>query len=258
MGDYEYYEEPQPVPTFSDGSSGGGRGANSRAAASRASASKSAVSAASRASAMMAASIQQLPKNAIITSNGIRNLQPSMPAVNMAAIKAAQKRSENVMRTAKPPEPLLVQLPPRDVVANIPESTTILHPVQPENIVTVVSKAEYFSSTLYKDAVTTALSRKQELLDGRVSSEPPVVKKYRATKCRKYSSSETELPVNKEALQKLSVNLVSLLNSPNKTAILDEFNQYQTSLRISIEQPCHKNAVEQALAIKALYLTSDA
>jgi len=40
--------------------------------------------------------------------------------------------------------------------------------------------------------------------------------------------------------------------------LLDEFNKYQIGLRISIEQPCHKNAVQEALATKALYLTSDA
>jgi hypothetical protein len=93
MGDYDYYEEPQPVPTFSDGSTSGGRGANSRALAGRASASKSAVSAASRASAIMTASIQQLPKNSIITSTGVRAIKPSGPSVNIMAVKAAQKRS---------------------------------------------------------------------------------------------------------------------------------------------------------------------
>jgi hypothetical protein len=261
MSEYDYYEEPQPVPTFSDGSSGAGRGANSRAAASRAIASKSAVSAASRASAMMAASIQQLPKNAIITSNGIRNIQQqTRPNVNIAAVKAAQRRSEDMLRTVKPPEPIVVQLPapPRDVVAKIPETTTILHTVKPDIIVNTVSNSQHFTLTAYKDTVNAALFKKQELLEGiEIGLETPV-KKYGPVKYKCHSTIENNDVINQVALEKLSANLLRLLNSPNKSSILNEFNQYQISLRTFIEEPLHKNAVEEALTRKARYLTSDA
>ena len=254
MGDYDYYEEPQPVPTFSDGSTSGGRGANSRAAASRASASKSAVSAASRASAIMAASIQQLPKNSIITSNGIRNLQqPHGPAINMAAVKAAQKRSEDILRTVKPPEPIIIKQPV-NVVANIPVSTTILKPLNTDTINRNVAKSEVYTSDIYKEAVDLAYIRKQDLL---LSLEtPPLIqqRKYGPVKYTTYEASEDPV-INKAVLEKLMYNISRL--QVNKD-FLDEFNKYQSELRISIEEPIHKNAFQQALTNKSVYLTSDA
>jgi hypothetical protein len=257
MGDYDYYEEPQPVPTFSDGSSGGGRGANSRAAASRASASKTAVSAASRASAIMTASIQQLPKNSIITSNGIRSIQkPSGPGLNMAAIKAAQKRSEDVMRTVKPPEPIIIKQPV-NVVANIPTSTTILKPLNTDAINRSVAKSEIYVSDVYKAAVDLARIRKEELL---LSLEPsPLIeqKKYGQVKYTIYETSD-DIAINNAALEKLTYNVSRLQANRDKTLLLGEFNKCQSDMRISIEEPIHKNAFQKALTNKASYLTSDA
>ena len=255
MGDYDYYEEPQPVPTFSDGSTSGGRGANSRAAASRASASKSAVSAASRASAIMAASIQQLSKNSIITSNGVRSAQQSSgPGVNMAAIKAAQRRSEEIMRTVKPPEPIIIKQP-INVVANIPASTTILKPLNTDAINRTVSKSESYISDVYKEAVDQARLRKQELVSS-LQPSPSIEQKYGPVKYIRYDETD-DIP-NNAALEKLAYNISRLQANKDKTLLLDEFNKCQADLRISIEQPIHKNAFQKALTNKALYLTSDA
>ena len=255
MSDYDYYEEPQPVPTFSDGSTSGGRGANSRAAASRASASKSAVSAASRASAIMAASIQQLPKNSIITSNGIRSVQQSSgPGVNMAAIKAAQRRSEEIMRTVKPPEPIVLIKQPVNVVANIPTSTTILKPLTTDAINRTVSKSDTYVSDIYKAAVDLARTRKEELLSSVEHSPLIQQKKYGQVNYTTYQASD-DIPINNAVLEKLAYNVSRL--QANKD-FLDEFNKSQSYLRISIEEPIHKIAFQKALTNKASYLTSDA
>lgn len=256
MGDYDYYEEPQPVPTFSDGSTSGGRGANFRAAASRASASKSAVSAASRASAMIAASIQQLPKNSIITSNGIRNIQSSGPAVNMAAVRAAQKRSEDILKTVKPPEPLIIRQP-IEFVAKIPSSTVILETANPATTLNKVSSSSKFTSDIYDAAVKVARTRKEELL---TSVEPTIQTKkiYAPIKYIRHTGLIEEQSINKGALDELASNLSTLLRSNDKVSILEEFNKYQTKLRISIEEPYYKNAIQQFRLNKQTYLTSDA
>jgi len=257
MGDYEYYEEPAPVPTFSDGSTSGGRGANSRAAASRAVASKSAVSAASRASAMMAASIQQLPKNSIITSNGIRSLQPVKPAVNKNVLQAAQKRAENIMKNVKPPEPMMIKLTPIEVVAKIPASTTILESAKTDVVAKNITKFQTVSSDEHMEIVKTARQKKEELL---VSFQAPVktsMPRYRPVKMIRHKTI-TDTPVNQDALQQLSDGLLLALRSSDKTAILDEFTKYQGSLRISIEQPSHKEAVQKSRDNKTVYFTSDA
>ena len=258
MGDYEYYEEPQPVPTFSDGSSSGGRAAKSKAAASRAVASKSALSAASRASAMMAASIQQLPKNSIITANGIRSTQINRPSINVAAVQAAQKRADIVMKTAKPPEQLLIKLPAPDVIHKMPESTTIIQgesdkKIQEDNIHSKTAILE-----LYSLHVEEVRKKKQELLLSftPVTLEPK--KSYYCTRDIRHKTLTEDRPVHQEALTVLSRRLSSLIGLSDKTAMLDEIDAYQTTLRISIEEPLHKAAIQNAHTNKQAYLTSDA
>lgn len=267
MSDEYYDEPPPPVPTFSDGASGGGRGANSRAAASRASASKSAVSAASRASAMMAATIQQLPKNSIITSTGIRTIQSNKPPVNAAAIQLAQKRASIIIQNAKPPEPIVIKPPTPDITpvipvipitTFIPKITTIIQVETPKKIQLPVIQPKPFVLQEYQSHVDAVQKKKEELLLSFTPRNKVQKITYPSIKNIKHKTVTEDRPINKDALEQLSKNLLSVINQSDKTGILDEFNNYETSLRISIEEPLHRTAIQNALTNKALYLTSDA
>jgi len=173
----------------------------------------------------------------------------------MTAIRAAQKRSEVVMRTVKPPEPMIIRLP-TDVIAKIPESTVILHTAKLELSLNNVLNSCKYTSEVYEQAVKSARLRKEELL---TSLEPTIISRKLATPVKyiRHNTVIEEPSINQGILNELSSNLPNLLRSNDKLAILEEFNKYQTSLRISIEEPYHKNAIEQCRLNRQSYLTSD-
>lgn len=281
MDDYAYDDAPPPMPTFSEGSHGP-RGANSKASASRASASKSAVSAASRASAIMAASIEKLPKGAIVTSNGIISKKPSAPPVNKSIIEAAQRRANEVLKkstqaiTQQQNAAATNSVPTHYPNSNIPiipnfQQVIPTFPQQPAKM-NMYSKAEGFEldkpkpvkvntivSEQHKNIVTATLNKKKELLKTADIITIRPVKKYKNVDSKLINIVLPELPDNTELILKLRNNLsMHITNSSDNQAILDEYNNYLRDLRISTEHLTHKEAIKIALANKDVYLTSDA
>jgi len=257
--DYDDYEIPQPTPTFSGGSSGGTRGSNSRATASRMVASKSAIAAASRASAItMASNIHNVLYNRQPT-----NIISPKSSVNDASVKIAQKRSDIIRETFTPTNyqplpPILPPPPPSIPTGKIPESTTVLNASTEQAIHTIIKNIGDYASDEYKSAIHTAHSKKQELLASFKSIQPVVSKQYGPVKYITYNTTSDEVPVNHVALDTLAANLVNILKSSDKISILNEFARYQANLHTSMEIPLHKKAIEDALANKAVYFTSDA
>jgi len=257
MDEYDY-DEPQQIPTFSDGSRTGNRSANSRASASRISASKSAIATASRASAILSASIKQIPKNITITSNGIHpNIH--MPKVNESSINAAKKRSEHVLKTVKLPEKIFIINPEYKNLGNPLEKNTILKTsVNIEDNINPIKEIPSVISEIDSNIVTIARSRKEELLS-LISIQPNICisnKKY-TTIYITYDTLNNEIPVDQGALEELLTNISRLINTSNKLNILDEFNRYQKRSRFSIEHELHKSSIQKARMNKIRYLTSD-
>ncbi|NDB84084.1 MAG: hypothetical protein EB127_15410, partial [Alphaproteobacteria bacterium] len=252
------------------------RSANSRASASRISASKSAIATASRASAILSASIQQIPKNITIASNGIHpNIH--MPKVNVSSINAAKKRSEHVLKTVKLPEKIFIINPEYKNVDNPLEKNTILKPnikeannvketsnvkevtsVNIEDNINPIKEIPSVISEIHSNIVNTARSRKEELLS-LISIQPNISisnKKY-TTIYITYDTLNNEIPVDQDALEELVTNISRLINTSNKLNILDEFNRYQKRSRFSIEHELHKSSIQKARMNKIRYLTSD-
>jgi hypothetical protein len=248
----DYYEEPQPVPTFSDGSCST-RGGNTMANTSRASASKSAISAASRASATMAASLRQIPKGSIMTSNGIRKINQDAPLVNKNAILAAKRRTDIMASTIKPTVAPIVKLAPRvykiNVIDDIPKTTIILNQddTKPLNL--------NYTSEILKTNKIIALQKKQELLTEVPDYKKPVKPQYKTIQSIHHNTPIQDIPIRKEDLQ----TFFSRLNSSTTySSVLDEFTRYQLRVRINLEQELHSQAVQSALMNKKKYLNSDA
>lgn len=297
MDDYDD-EPPPPVPTFSEGSTTGRRGANSRAAASRASALKSAISIASKASAIISSSSQHASSSSIKLSNNPSNTNRERSTLSKVPYKPPLQPRPILIPTPeiKPPtfEPkintLLKTIPiqqPRYVpgINKLPQQQSsilasinkYIHeplsyntvqppldiPVKPQVFGAMASILNYRNQppvnlpNNYGATIQKARSRKQDML---ALIELPVklpVKKYKSVNFIKHFTSIEDIPVNQSLLEQLSSSLLRVVNSANKSDILNEFDNYQINLRISNEEPIHKKAFEEALINKRVYLTSD-
>lgn len=236
------YDQPEFNPTFSDGLFNGKRGDKLKAITSRAHASRSATSIASRASDLLRESLQKLPKNTIITSEGIRQVKEKKQHINIV-----QKRNYNI----KVPEPNYTQS--SDWVIK----RTILDPVRVTPVVNIPKIIDKAILDEFKNSVDTARSRKQELLaDIKVSvSYNPL--RYTTKNYIDHVVLLEEPSLNHDALDKLVYNLSNLINSPDKTVILDEFNNYNLTIRKAVGQSIHKKVYEEAMINKRAYFTSD-
>jgi hypothetical protein len=264
MDDYDDYDEPVPRPTFSEGSHGR-RGDNIKANASRIHASKSAISAASRASAISAASIQQLSKNTVITSSGIRQQASSSYTVNKSQIQAAQMRANKVIQSVQAVQVQSVQTKtpiinhtPQPInsveTAQVIKHRPVIEPRVEVSQVYIEPVNKY--SELYDTIVKEARSKKEELLA--FYTEPyRSIYLHRSVQYRKLTLDIEEYPIDKNALDKLCINIKKHLETSNSIQVLDEFKRYEDSLRISQETLLHKSAIEKALQIKNMYFASD-
>jgi hypothetical protein len=257
MGD-EYYDEPQAVPSFSDGSYSN-KGAKSSALASRVSASKNANAVASRASAIMMASMQQL-KN---TKYPIVNSHQSAPSVNNAnkqAINIAEKRAQHMLQGIRINQvnnnihnthtiPVLLPQEAHDLIT--PPWQLDTEKVKVEEIVSI------YNSDIHRDIVSNTFIKKKLLLETYEPISPKVFKKTRNVTLVKCSSPPIG-DIDPSLISTLSTNLLNILNTgSDKNEILNEFNRYSSSARISHEEPIHKYSVEKARIIKNTYFTSD-
>jgi hypothetical protein len=249
----DYYEEPQPIPTFSDGSSST-RGGNSRANASRASASKSANSAASRASANMVATLRQIPKGSIMTSTGIRNMNQAAPVVNKSAILAAKRRTDIMVSTIKPPVTPIVKLSPTvykiHIVDDIPKSTVILKQDNTKEPVNLKHTSE-----ILKTSQLNAHQKKQELLIDLPVYKQSVKPQYNSIQSIQHTTPVRDIPLDKQQLQALCSKLSQV---STQSSVFDEFTNYHIRVRMNVEQELHRQAVHFALMNKKKYLNSDA
>jgi hypothetical protein len=253
--DYDDYDERPPVPTFSDGSYSN-KGAKSSANASRLSASKNAHAVASRASAMMAASMQQLKYSTQPILNSHQAVAPRN-TINRIAIQAAEKRAQHMIQQIRSPEitPIPISAPPNIVkdpeLDNYVPIYTAPEPVQIKEI------KLFHTSDIYSNIVTAAISRKKLLLENYEHIYPKVFKNTKRVVLVQ-SSSPPPGEVDPSLISTLSTNLLNILNvASDNNEILDEFNRYTSRVRISLEEPIHKSAVEKARIIKNTYFTSD-
>jgi len=295
MDDYDD-DPPPPVPTFSEGSTTGRRGANSKAAASRASALKSAISIASKASAIISSSSQQSSRSSIklsSTNAQVSNINKEKSTVPKIPFKPPLPRPILIPTPEVKPhsiEPIIPVKPiPRPQPRYVPEikplnqqASSILtsinkyihEPLLPQSHVVIPDKPQVSTAMTsilnyrnqppvnlpnnYAATIQKARSSKKEML---ALVELPVnlpPKKYNSVNFIKHSTLVEDIPFTKSLLDQLASNLKSLVNSTNKLDILDEFDNYQINLRISTEEPIHKRAFEEALRNKRVYLTSDA
>jgi hypothetical protein len=262
------YDDEQPsVPTFSEGSIAGRRGANSRAAASRAFASKSAISIASKASAIIAASIQNTPATIIKQSNHIHNNQHRTAALNThnfnPFVQAAIPNSIDIKfpKITNPiplGQPQLPENPKSDIMSSI--NNFIEETTTDTSIKTEVHRNTLMEETLrleeiYRRAIQSAHHRKLELL---AMIQPLSLQEPEGSNPVKYNALTENISINQDPLGELIDNLRTSITLITKEDVLDHIEKYQISLRISIEEPIHKKAFEEALINKTAYLTSDA
>jgi hypothetical protein len=275
MDDYDYDDEKPSVPTFSEGSIAGRRGAISRATASRASASKSAISIASKASAIIAASIQTTQTISINPSSHIHNNQHRTIALNTPLKNIPQFNPpvapQNDFKFHKITNPIPLsqpRIPPQLPENPKPNLMLSINNFIQERYTPKSNKNEIIYNIpeellikleeTYRTAIKKARDRKLELLstmDPLIMQAQPLCK---PVKYIVYNTLTEDTSINKEALEKLIDNLRSSFSLTDKVTILDDLDKYQISMRISIEEPNHKRAFQRALINKALYLTSDA
>ena len=253
MGDdYDNNSSP-PVPTFSDGCYAN-RGAKLNADASRLSATKHAIAVASRASAMAATSMQQLQYNTRHPVISHQSVQPKN-IVNKQAIQVAEKRAKDIMQ----------QIILSEQVANITNSSQNIFNYDEDNsvpIYTAPQPLEIKETTVvnhldtYRDIVIAASNRKKLLLESYKYSAP---KTFNNRKVLLVQSTSPETgQVDPSLLLTLSTNLSRILNtSSDKNELLNELDRHNLRVRISLEEPIHKSAVEKARIIKNTYFTSD-
>jgi hypothetical protein len=264
------YDDEQPsVPTFSEGSISGRRGANSRAAASRAFASKSAISIASKASAIIAASIQN--SSTTIIKQPTRTLinQHQTPALNTRQFNPIQHLGVPQNSGVKFPQitnPIPLSQP--HIVSQLAETPKLdimssINNFIEERTTSISSKKELdYNNSIeekvrYRNAIHVARRRKLQLLP---KTEPLIIKErsqYKPVKYILHKSLIGDTDINHEVSEEFIDNLRTSVATMNKEAILDHINKYQISLRISIEEPIHKRAFQDALINKTAYLTSD-
>lgn len=266
--DDDYDDERPNVPTFSEGSQPLRRGVNSRAAASRASASRSAISIASKASSIIAASIQNSHTTIIKQSNHIHSNQHRTAALNTNIFNPFVQPPITKSTGIKFPQitnPIHLGQPPQ--LPETPKSDIILSMnnfIQERNTVKLI-KPEFDHDTsieesirleeIYRIAIQVAHYRKLELLAIIQPLTPQEPALYNPVK---YNTLTEDASINQEPLEELIDNLRTSVNLIDKEGILDNIEKYQNSLRISIEEPIHKKAFQQALINKTVYLTSDA
>jgi hypothetical protein len=258
--DYNEYEERPPVPTFSDGTYTN-RGAKLSAHASRMSASKNASAVASRASVMMMASMQQL-KNSNVPIVNSRTPVVTKPPVNKLIIQAAEKRAihminhihtdnsvNKVINTVVP----VKQLEP---IKQVEPDRHIPIYVAPEPVQVIEVKVNY-TSEIFNESVSRALSRKKVLLESYEPIHPKVYKnttRVNLVQCKTLEHNE----IDPSLISTLSVNLLNIITlGNNHQELIDEFNEYKLRARILVEEAVHKKAVEMARINKDIYFTSD-
>ena len=267
MDDYD--DEQLSVPTFSEGSMAGRRGANSRAAASRAFASKSAISIASKASAIIAASIQNTPTTIIRQPTRVLINQHQTAALNSNQFNPIVQPGlfqNNDLKFPQITNPIPLSQPHTFPQITEPPKLNIMSSInnfigERNTSTTNIKELEYNNSIeeklAYRNAVEVAHHRKLELLANR---EPLIIKEPSQYKPVKYILYETlieDTSTNNEFLEELKHNLITSLATIDKKTVLDHIEKYHISLRISIEEPIHKRAFQQALINKTAYLTSD-
>jgi hypothetical protein len=250
MGDDNDYQEERPsIPTFSDGSYTN-RGAKSSADASRISASKNTLAVASRASAMMSTSIKQLKYNTT----------PIVPKnmVNRTAVQAAEKRAQYILQKVISPQcvPNIKTTSQNDDNNSTTDISVAIYPslqlvdIKETNILHVVDK--------YKDIVIATSIKKKILVEDYIYNAPKIFKDNRKVLLVK-SASPNPGEIDPSFLSTLSTNLLNILNiQSDNTELLNEFDRHTLRVRISLEEPIHKSAVEKARINKNTYFTSDA
>lgn len=254
MGDdYDDYEERPQVPTFSDGSYTI-RGAKMSAQASRTSASKNALAIASRASATMITSIQKL-NNTHTINNTFRQVV-TRPVTNQSAIRAAERRAQHIVNSIQQYETQQALIKPQEIIKEVDVCQPIY--VQPQPII-IKEEIKLQPSDIYREIVNITFNRKKLLLEAYQPKPIIIIKKYPTPKLVKCNTSINSV-VNKELLSILSQNLSNILKSEtdNSEEILNEINRHLSRQRISVEEPLHKCAIDNALKNKASYFTSDA
>ena len=257
----EYYEEPEPTPTFSGGSSGR-RGDNVKAAASRVIASRKAISTASRALAVSNSSIQELSKKTIITSSD----RPLNTNVNKNS--ASIKRIMNIQKQfthLKPPPPIIPE-PPKPSSINPQQTAQALRPLeytptqpkpqpkpQPTKIIPVIKKDKE-----YNDIVENTLAKKKELLKTVQVKKIPKTLSYIIPSYKNTIDIKQNTYSDDNLLKILSDNLTDILKSPeNSKMIIGEYANYQNKLRKLSEVSHHKDMIELSQTEKRKYFTSD-
>lgn len=262
MGDdYDDYDERPPVPTFSDGSYTN-KGAKSSATASRMSASKNSLAVASRASATMLASMQQL-KNSHVQMVNSRGPVAPKPALNHLAIQAAEKRERQMLQHIKQPslENIAINTIISEIKFNYKTPTDIYTPpeytyVEPEPYQPIEVKLAHISE-IYRDSISNARSKKTILLETYELISPKIIKKNIQVKLVKTSSPQQQ-EVDQALISLLSVNLSNILSmESHNEELLNELNRHKLRVRISLEEPLYKRAVDNARINKNTYFTSD-
>jgi len=254
MGDdYDDYDERPQLPTFSDGSYTM-RGSKTNAQESRMSASKNALAIASRASATMITSMQKLKNNTHPTNNTIRPVT-TRPVTTQSAIRAAERRAQHLVNTIQQHETQQALKKPPEVFKEVDVCQPIYTPRQP---VIIHEEVKIHPSDIYREIVNLAFIKKKLLLEAYRPTPPNIIKVYRNAKLVK-RNTPTKPAVDPELLSILSNNLSNILNSEyhNNDEILNEIDRHLSRVRISVEEPLHKCAVDNALKIKASYFTSD-
>ena len=248
--DYTEYQEPAPVPTFSDGTYAN-KGAKLSAQTSRMSASKNASAIASRASIMMMSSMQQLKNTNTPIVNSRTPVAPKH-VINRLVIQAAEKRASNMINHIHTENSINKVIPVKQVE---PERHIPIY-VAPVPIQTIVEKVNH-TSQIYSEIVSNALARKKLLLETYEPIHPRVYKNTRMVKLvQPITPEETE--VDPSLISTLSVNLLNILTmGKNNQELINEFNEYNLRVRILLEGGVHKKAVELARINKDIYFTSD-
>jgi hypothetical protein len=202
----------------------------------------------------MVATLRQIPKGSIMTSNGICKINQFAPVVNKSAILAAKRRTDIMVSTIKPQELPIVKLAPMvhkiHLVDDIPKSTVILKQDDSKELLNL----RHISETL-KTSQLNALQKKQELLIDLPVYKQYVKPQYNAIQSIQHTTAMRDVPMDNQQLQALSTKLSQL---STQSSVFDEFTNYHIRVRMNVEQELHSQALHFALMNKKKYLNSDA
>ena len=253
MGDdYDDYDERPQLPTFSDGSYTN-RGAKMNAYASRMSASKNALAIASRASATIITSMQKINNNTQAINNKSRQVT-TRPVTNQTAIRAAERRAQHVVTSIQQYESQQALIKPQEIFKEVDVCQPIYIPRQP----IIKEELKIQPSDIYREIVSITFIKKKLLLEAYQAKPPNIIKKYPNPKLVKCNTT-IKPAIDPELISILSNNLSNILNPEydNNEEIINEIDRHHLRVRISVEEPLHRCAIDNALIKKVSYFTSD-